>query len=220
VSIFRRCFFLWDLRRRSRPPTVAPSRCQIVFRNELDLWKNSLRLRNAEGPKNTFPKLVAERRFKYSDWRMVPPCSGYTRSGDLASWALWSTVQRVRVTVQQVRVTWRFTFPPVALYKQTGSCEVTTVFTAIVLLCCQKNWPPPKLTHHILSKRICWGLVLKCYESRTRQHKMLNIKALRPSDHYFPSDIMNLGRRSWRTTLMIMIKKWRIFMQSTRSNII
>jgi hypothetical protein len=42
----------------------------------------------------------------------------------------------------------------------------------------------------------CWGLVLKCYESRTRQHKMLNIKALRPSDHYFPSDIMNLGRRS------------------------
>jgi hypothetical protein len=44
--------------------------------------------------------------------------------------------------------------------------------------------------------RQCWGLVLKCYESRTRQHKMLNIKALRPSDHYFPSDIMNLGRRS------------------------
>jgi hypothetical protein len=44
--------------------------------------------------------------------------------------------------------------------------------------------------------RQCWGLVLKCYESRTRQHKMLNIKALHPSDHYFPSDIMNLGRRS------------------------
>jgi hypothetical protein len=42
----------------------------------------------------------------------------------------------------------------------------------------------------------CWGLVLKCYESRTRQHKMLNIKALHPSDHYFPSGIMNLGRRS------------------------
>jgi hypothetical protein len=41
----------------------------------------------------------------------------------------------------------------------------------------------------------CWGLVLKCYESRTRQHKMLNVKALRPSGHYFPSDIMNLGRR-------------------------
>jgi hypothetical protein len=41
----------------------------------------------------------------------------------------------------------------------------------------------------------CWGLVLKCYELRTRQHKMLNIKALRPSKHYFPSDIMNFGRR-------------------------
>jgi hypothetical protein len=36
VLIFRRCLFLRDLRRRSRPPTVAPSRCQIVFRNELD----------------------------------------------------------------------------------------------------------------------------------------------------------------------------------------
>jgi hypothetical protein len=25
--------------------------------------------------------------------------------------------------------------------------------------------------------RQCWRLVLKCYESRTRQHKMLNIKS-------------------------------------------
>jgi hypothetical protein len=41
----------------------------------------------------------------------------------------------------------------------------------------------------------CWGLVLKCYELRTRQHKMLNIKALRPSKHYFPLDIMDFGRR-------------------------
>jgi hypothetical protein len=32
----------------------------------------------------------------------------------------------------------------------------------------------------------CWGLVLKCYELRTRQHKILNVKALRPSKHYFP----------------------------------
>jgi hypothetical protein len=39
VSIFWRCFFLWDLRRRSRPLTVASSRCQIIFRNELDPWK-------------------------------------------------------------------------------------------------------------------------------------------------------------------------------------
>jgi hypothetical protein len=39
----------------------------------------------------------------------------------------------------------------------------------------------------------CWGLVLKWYELRTRQHKMLNIKALRPSKHYFPLDIMDFG---------------------------
>jgi hypothetical protein len=44
--------------------------------------------------------------------------------------------------------------------------------------------------------RQCWGLVLKCYELRTRQHKMLNIKALRLLNHYFPSDIMNPRRRS------------------------
>jgi hypothetical protein len=43
--------------------------------------------------------------------------------------------------------------------------------------------------------RQCWGLVLKCYELRTRQYKMLNIKALRPSKHYFPLDIMDFGRR-------------------------
>jgi hypothetical protein len=43
--------------------------------------------------------------------------------------------------------------------------------------------------------RQCWGLVVKCYELRTRQHRILNIKALRPSKHYFPLDIMNFGRR-------------------------
>jgi hypothetical protein len=32
----------------------------------------------------------------------------------------------------------------------------------------------------------CWGLVLKCYELRTRQHKMLNVNVLCPSKHYFP----------------------------------
>jgi hypothetical protein len=32
----------------------------------------------------------------------------------------------------------------------------------------------------------CWRLVLKCYELRTRQHKMLKVKALCPSKHYFP----------------------------------
>jgi hypothetical protein len=33
--------------------------------------------------------------------------------------------------------------------------------------------------------RQCWELVLKCFELRTRQHKMLNVNALRPLKHYF-----------------------------------
>jgi hypothetical protein len=37
-----------------------------------------------------------------------------------------------------------------------------------------------------ISNSYCWGLVLKCYELRTRQHKMLMINALRPSKHYLP----------------------------------
>jgi hypothetical protein len=41
----------------------------------------------------------------------------------------------------------------------------------------------------------CWGLVLKCYELRTRQHKMLNINVLRPLKHYLPKNSMNFGRR-------------------------
>jgi hypothetical protein len=42
----------------------------------------------------------------------------------------------------------------------------------------------------------CWGLVLKCFVLRTRQHKMLNVNALRLLKHYFPKDIMNFGQRS------------------------
>jgi hypothetical protein len=45
--------------------------------------------------------------------------------------------------------------------------------------------------------RQCWGLVLKCYELRTRQHKMLKVKALCPSKHYLPKGIMIFGRKSW-----------------------
>jgi hypothetical protein len=44
--------------------------------------------------------------------------------------------------------------------------------------------------------RQCWGLVLKCYESRTRQHKMLNNNDLRRLKHHLPTDLMNFGRRS------------------------
>ena len=40
------------------------------------------------------------------------------------------------------------------------------------------------------------GTCSKCYELRTRQHKMLNINALRPPEHYFHKDLMNFGRRS------------------------
>jgi hypothetical protein len=43
----------------------------------------------------------------------------------------------------------------------------------------------------------CWGLVLKCFALRTRQHRMLNVKALRPLKHYIPEDLMSFGRRLW-----------------------
>jgi hypothetical protein len=49
-----------------------------------------------------------------------------------------------------------------------------------------------RILHHYC---LCWGLVLKCYELRTRQHKMLNINVLRPLKHYFPKDLMNIERR-------------------------
>jgi hypothetical protein len=49
---------------------------------------------------------------------------------------------------------------------------------------------------HVKVKNACWGLVLKCYELRTRQHKnMLMVKALRPLNHYLPEDITIFGRR-------------------------
>ena len=49
---------------------------------------------------------------------------------------------------------------------------------------------------------LCWGLALKCYKLRTRQHQNeLFVNALHPSKHYFPKDIMIFGRKSWRTYL-------------------
>jgi hypothetical protein len=88
--------------------------------------EKSPRLQNAKGPKNTFRELVAEKRLKYLEREVVHHAAG---TNDLVIHfpsAEWSTVQRVRVTVQWVRASWRFTFPPVALYKQTGRCELTT----------------------------------------------------------------------------------------------
>jgi hypothetical protein len=55
---------------------------------------------------------------------------------------------------------------------------------------------------HDVQEGVCWGLVFKCYELRTRQHKnRLMVNALRPSKHYFPKDITIFGRRLWRTYL-------------------
>jgi hypothetical protein len=101
----------------------------VLDRFSSSIRKKSQRLRNAEGPKNTFPELIAEKRLKYSKHRVVHRSAG---TGDLAVHlpsAEWSTVQRVQTI-------WRFTFPPAALYKHTGWCRVTTTFIAISLLCC------------------------------------------------------------------------------------
>jgi hypothetical protein len=100
--------------------------------------EKSPRLRNAKGSKNTFPEIVAEKRLKYFEREVAHHAVG---TNDLAIHfpsGEWSTVQRVRVTVQRVRATWRFAFPPAALYKQTGRREVTTAFIDIALLCCRK----------------------------------------------------------------------------------
>jgi hypothetical protein len=63
---------------------------------------------------------------------------------------------------------------------------VGKVYTSAQSLKTYSNSPCPQ----------CWGLVLKCYELRTRQHKMLDINALRPPKHYLHKDLMNFGRRS------------------------
>jgi hypothetical protein len=47
--------------------------------------------------------------------------------------------------------------------------------------CPKDEFPLPRID-------ACWGLVLKCYELRTRQHKMLNVNVLRPTKHYSLGD--------------------------------
>jgi hypothetical protein len=86
--------------------------------------------------KNTFTELIAEKRLKYFEREVAHHAAGTIDLVIYFPGAEWSTVQRVRVTVQRVQATWRFTFPASALYKQTGRCEVTTAFIAIALLCC------------------------------------------------------------------------------------
>jgi hypothetical protein len=135
VLIFQRCFFLKDLRRRSRPPTVALRGARSFFITSL-IREKSPRLRNAKGPKNTFPELVAEKRLKYSEREVAHHAAGTHGLAIHLPSAEWSTVQRVRVTVQRVWASWRFTFPPTTLYKKTGRCEVTTTFIDIEQLFC------------------------------------------------------------------------------------
>jgi hypothetical protein len=62
-----------------------------------------------------------------------------------------------------------------------------------------RAWSPASLgAYKNVGVDTCWGLVLKCYELRTRQHKMLNVNTLRPLNHYFLKDLMNFGRRLLR----------------------
>jgi hypothetical protein len=74
--------------------------------------KKSQRLQNAEGPKNTFPELVAEKRLKYSKRRVVHRSAVTSDLAVHLPGVEWSTVQRV----QEI---WRFTFPA-TLYKTDG----------------------------------------------------------------------------------------------------
>jgi hypothetical protein len=57
-------------------------------------------------------------------------------------------------------------------------------------------WPCFGIRRPSITIGNCWGLVIKCFELRTRQHKMLNVNALRPLKHYLPKGIMTFGRRS------------------------
>jgi hypothetical protein len=56
-----------------------------------------------------------------------------------------------------------------------------------------------------IKNKYCWGLVLKCSELRTRQHKMSKVNTLRPSKHYFPWDIMILDEGQEGHTFIITI---------------
>jgi hypothetical protein len=129
ISPCRRCFCLEDLRQRRRPPTVALRGARSFFITS-SIHEKSQKFRNAKGPKNTFPELVAEKQLKYSKHRVVH------RSADTSDLVV-HLPSRVS-TVQRVQAIWRSTFPPVALYKQTGWCRVTTSFIDIALCAVKK----------------------------------------------------------------------------------
>jgi hypothetical protein len=65
--------------------------------------KKSQRLWNAEGPKNTFPDLVVEKRLKYSKRQMAQRSAGTNDLSIHLPDPEWPTIQRVRAI-------WQFTF--------------------------------------------------------------------------------------------------------------
>jgi hypothetical protein len=64
--------------------------------------KKSQRLRNADGPKNTFPELVAEKRLKYLELKVAHHAAGMNDLVIHSPGVEWSTVQRVWATIQLV----------------------------------------------------------------------------------------------------------------------
>jgi hypothetical protein len=68
--------------------------------------KKSPRLRRAEDPKNTFLKLVAEKRLKYLERKVAHHAADTNDLVIHLPGAEWSTVQRVRATAQRVQTTW------------------------------------------------------------------------------------------------------------------
>jgi hypothetical protein len=61
---------------------------------------------------------------------------------------------------------------------------------------CRGVTVPTEDTHEsVIYIPFCLGLVLKCYELRTRQHEILNVNALRPLKHYSLKDLMHFGQR-------------------------
>jgi hypothetical protein len=63
------------------------------------IYEKSPRLQNAEGPKNTFPELVAEKRLKYSEHEVAHHAAGMHGLAIHLPSVEWSTIQRGRVTV-------------------------------------------------------------------------------------------------------------------------
>jgi hypothetical protein len=116
----------------------------------------NLSLQNAEGPKNTFPELVDEKRLKYSKRRVVHRSAN---TGDLAVHlpsAEWSTVQRVQAI-------WRFTFPPAALYERRVGAELPQ-HSLPLHYCAVKNFNHSGSSFHCALKRALHHLELTSSE--------------------------------------------------------